>query len=131
MRILLADHHAEPCLALRTLLEEQPGLDLIGEAVDAQGLLKLAEKQTADLILLDGKLPGLSIDDLIAKLRALEPRPVVVWMSSEFEGSKVLLKCGVDAFVCKADGPDKLLKMLRQYAKQTSIKEDANINKVP
>jgi len=126
MRIILADHHAEPRRALSTLLEEQPEFVLIGEAVDAQGLLSLAETHAADLVLLDSKLPGISIDDLIAKLRAIEPRPAVVVMSSEFERSRALLKAGADAFVSKADEPDWLLEKLHQYAKQVSMKEDAN-----
>ena len=43
MRIILADHHAQPCWALKMLLDEQPEFEIIGEAVDGEGLLVLAE----------------------------------------------------------------------------------------
>lgn len=128
MRIILADHHAKPRWALRTLLDEQPEFDLNGEAVDAQGLLLLAEESTADLVLVDDKLPGISINDLIARLQALVPRPLVMVMSSESECSKALLKAGADAFVCKGDEPDWLLEKLHQYAKQVALKEEADRN---
>lgn len=118
MRIILADHHAQPRWALKTLLEEQPEFELIGEAVDAQGLLMLAEQHPADLVLLDKGLPGLYIEDLIAKLRALQPRPIIIVMSSEFEYSRVLLNAGADAFVSKGDEPDWLLEKLHRYAKK-------------
>ena len=128
MRIILADHHAEPRWALKTLLEEQPEFDLVAEAVNAEGLLMLAEKHTPDLVLLDSKLPGISIVDLIARLHVLAPRPIVVVMSCNFETSRVLLKAGADAFVSKGDEPDWLLEKLRQYAVQVKMKEDANRN---
>jgi len=119
MRIILADHHAQPCWAIKMSLEEQPDFDFIGEAEDAQGLLLLAEKHTADLILVDRELPGISIGDLIASLHALEPRPIVMVMSSEIEYSNIALKSGADAFVSKGE-PDWLLEKLHRYAEQVN-----------
>jgi len=122
MRIILADHHVQPRLALKTLIGEQPEFDLIGEAKDAQGLLFLAGAHTADLILLDRELPGISTKDLIASLHALQPRPIVIVMSSDFETSRSVLKAGADAFVSKGDEPDWLLEKLHQYAVQVNMK---------
>ena len=121
MRIILADHHVQPRWALKMSLEEQPDFDLIGEAMDAPGLLLLAEKHTADLVLVDRELPGISIWDLIASLHALEPRPIVMVMSSEIEYSRVLLKAGADAFVSKGE-PDWLLEKLHRYAEQVNLR---------
>jgi two-component system nitrate/nitrite response regulator NarL len=121
MRIILADHHAQPCWALKTSLEEQPDFDLIGEALDAQGLLILAKQHPADLVLVDGELPGISIWDLIARLHRLEPRPIVIVMSSEIEQSRVMLKAGADAFVSKGE-PDWLLEQLHRYADQVNAR---------
>ena len=123
MRILLADHHVHPRWALKTLLEEQPEFDLIGEAEDAQSLLVIAEKQSPDLILMDRELPGTRIEDLIAYLHTLKPRPIVVVMSSEFEYGRVLLKAGADAFVSKGDEPYWLLDKLHKYARHVKEEE--------
>ncbi len=115
MRIILADHHVQPCWALKTLLAEQPEFELIGEAVEAGGLLKLAQMNLPDLVLLDCELPGGYIEDLIAQLHALQPPPIVVVMSSEFENSRKLLKAGADAFVSKGDEPEWLLETLQKF----------------
>ena len=120
MRILLADHHVHPRWALKTALEEQPEFDLIGEALDAQSLLMLAEKHTPDLVLIDRELPGCPIEDLIDRLHALKPKPIVVVMSSEFQSSRVILKAGADAFVSKGDEPYWLLENLHKYAVQVN-----------
>jgi DNA-binding NarL/FixJ family response regulator len=115
MRIILADHHAQPCWALKTLLGEQPEFEIIGEAVDSEGLLALAAKHLPDLVLVDSELPGDYIEDLISRLHALEPPPIVVVMSSEFENSRKLLKAGADAFVSKSDEPEWLLETLQKF----------------
>jgi two-component system response regulator FimZ (fimbrial Z protein) len=128
MRIILADHHTEPRWALKTLLDELPEFDLVGEAVDSQGLLMLAKEHTADLVVADAELPGDSIEELIDSLHALEPRPMVIITSGEFESGRMLLRAGADAFVSKADEPDWLLEKLHQYAKQINRKEEANRN---
>ena len=121
MRIILADHHTQACWALKTLLEEQPEFDLIGDADNAQILLELARKHFPDVILVDSELPGIYIEDLISSLHALAPRPTVIAMSSEFEKSRMLLKAGADAFVSKGDQPDWLLEILRKYEKPARV----------
>lgn len=126
MRIILADHHLQPRLALKSLLEEELEFELIGEAVDSQELLTLAEELCANLILIDRELPGIHIVELIGKLQALIPQPVIIVMSSEFEYSRMLLKAGADAFISKGDASDWLLVTLRKYAKQIKMKEEAN-----
>jgi DNA-binding NarL/FixJ family response regulator len=118
MRIILADHHADPRWALKMLLEEHPEFEIVGEALDTQGLLGLAESNCADLILIDMELPGMRITDLIARLHALEPRPIIMVMSSKSDDNRPLINAGADAFVCKTDRPDWLLDKLFQYAGQ-------------
>ena len=118
MRIILADHHTPALWALKTMLEEEPEFDPVGEALDAESLLMLAQKHTADLILVDRELPGGHIKDLIASLHALDPRPVVVVMSGASQYSRMALNAGADAFVSKGDEPDLLLETLHQYAER-------------
>jgi two-component system, NarL family, nitrate/nitrite response regulator NarL len=118
MRIILADHHAQARWALKTMLEEQPELNLVGEAVNAQDLLMVANEHSADLFLVDKELPGCPTEDLIASLHTLLPRPIVIVMSSKIECSRVSLKAGADAFVSKEDQPDWLLEILYTYVKR-------------
>jgi DNA-binding NarL/FixJ family response regulator len=131
MRIILADHHADPRWALKMLLKEHPEFDIVGEAMHTQGLLSLAEQNSADLVLVDIELPGICIDDLITRLHALEPHPIIMVMSSKSDDSRALLKAGADAFVSKTDQPDWLLEKLYKYAEQVQIKEGTKRNNRP
>jgi DNA-binding NarL/FixJ family response regulator len=68
----------------------------------------------------------MGIEELIARLHNLKPRPIVIVMSREAEYTRMLLKDGVDAFVSKGDEPHWLVEKLHQYAKQVKMREAAN-----
>jgi len=123
MHILLADHHANALWALKTLLQEEPGLEVVGEAVDGESLVNLSEQLHPDLILMDRDLPGSPVEDLIAALHQFQPKPVVVAMSSDPEHGRLILKAGADAYVSKGEQPEWLLQTLRNYEKRTQKKE--------
>ncbi len=56
MRILIADRQAQVRFALRTLLGQQPRLEVVGEAATAEELLAQAERTRPDLVLLHWRL---------------------------------------------------------------------------
>jgi two-component system invasion response regulator UvrY len=114
-RILLADHHASARWALVTMLQEDPGFELAGEAVDAELLLDLCKENHPDLVLLDKDLPGIPVEDLIATLHQFDPKLVVIVMSTDPADGRRLLRAGADAFASKADQADWLLHVLQKY----------------
>jgi two-component system, NarL family, response regulator NreC len=71
IRILLAEHHAALRAALRSLLEAEPDLEVVGEAGDASELERLAGEIDPDVVVLDIGL--LKIHDFEA-LRELNRR---------------------------------------------------------
>lgn len=119
MRIILADQHPQSRWALKAAIQEEETFDLVGVAEDVQSLLKLAERITADLFLLDRMLPGGLIEDLIDSLHRLNPRPFVIVMSTASEYSRMMLKAGADAFVSKSDQPDWLLATLNNFEERS------------
>jgi DNA-binding NarL/FixJ family response regulator len=56
MRIILADDQPKVRLGLRLLLEQEEWASVVGEAVEAESLLALAEVAQPDLVLLDWSL---------------------------------------------------------------------------
>jgi DNA-binding NarL/FixJ family response regulator len=100
------------------LLGEHPEFDLAGEAEEAQSLLELAAGCKAELIVMDEELPGLYLEDLIVGLHALEPRPIVVVVTSELESNRNRSNAGADAFVSKGYGLDSLIETLQKYERR-------------
>ena len=118
MHIILADPNQKALWALRTLLDEEPDIEVIGEATNAQRLQSLAENSSVDMVLMDRRLPGARIGAQIEALHALEPRPAVIVMSSDSEDGRYVLNAGADAFLSKGEGPDWMLRVLRHYAER-------------
>ena len=68
MRILLADDQPKVRFALRALLEQQPGLKVVGEAVNADDLVTQTQESCPDVLLLDWELPGLAANEFLPAL---------------------------------------------------------------
>ena len=109
IRVLLADDQPKVRSALRLLLEQQPGVSILGEAVDVTGLLDWVKATCPDLVLLDWELPGLESDSLLPALREFCPCLAVIALSGRPEARRAALDAGVDAFVSKGDPPERLL----------------------
>ena len=109
MRILLADNQPKVRLALQLLLGQEEGMNVVGEAANAEGLLAQIEATCPDLVLLDWDLPGVPMVDLLSALNNTCPALSVIALSWRLEIEHTALDAGADAFVSKADPPEQLL----------------------
>jgi DNA-binding NarL/FixJ family response regulator len=109
MRILLADDQSRVRFALRILLQQHQGLEVIAEAIDAHDLMDVAEITQPDLILLDWELPGRTPEQLLGELHETCPHARVLAMSGRPEAQAQAISAGADAFVSKAQPPEVLL----------------------
>ena len=112
MRVFLADDQGSVRSALRLLLEQEAGVEVVGEAADAARLLALVEQAAPDVILLDWELPGLPGGNLLRLLRFLLPSAAVVALSGRPESREEADEAGVNAFVSKCAPSETLLAVL-------------------
>jgi len=115
MRIMLADHRSRVRFAMRALLEQRPGLNIVGEVADAKSLMAQVGLACPDLLLLDWKLRGMAVDGLLSLRRAC-PGMRVIALSGRPEERGAALDAGVDAFVSKVDSPERLLATIDNYS---------------
>jgi DNA-binding NarL/FixJ family response regulator len=113
MRILLADDQPKVRLGLRLLLEQEEWASVVGEAAEAESLLALVEAAQPDLVLLDWSLHRSERLDLLPALRCCCPGLAVVVLSGQPEAEQEALDAGADAFISKADPPERLLAAIR------------------
>jgi len=114
MRVLMADDHPKVRWALRTFIEEEPGLTTVGEVSEPDTLLSQALTLQPDLILLEWELHGWPGDKVLSALRALNLPAQVIVLSWRPESERDALAVGADGFAGKADGPAQLLTVLRR-----------------
>lgn len=129
---MIADDQAWVRSALRSLLKEEKGIIIVGEASNLGELFSVSYREQPDLVLLDWELSGfpslaasLSIDNpnrrrseqrrnvVLLDLHKLNSHPVVIVLSSHPEARQSSLAGGADAFVLKGGPPEELLKALR------------------
>ena len=116
VRILIADDQPKVRYALQVLLANQPGIEVIGEAVDADELLCKAEKNNTDMVLLDWELPGFTDVQLLEQLRLAIPEIAVIALSGRAEAGDAARSAGVNEFVSKVEPPEYLLSAIAKYA---------------
>ncbi len=121
MHVLLADDHPEVLSALRLLVDDEPGLSVLGEVSDRDSLLIFAGTMRPDLVLLDWDIPDLRPAETLVILRSRCPGLLVIALSGRPEARADALRDGANAFVCKCDPPEKLLATLRSISKRGHV----------
>lgn len=113
-RILLADDNTDLRSALRLMLETRLGFELITEARDMEHVLAQVEDARPDCIVLDWELPGRPTRERVTVLRTLVPGLKVIALSARPESKTEADSEKVDAFLCKTESPDQILKVIQK-----------------
>ena len=118
VRILVADNDARVRSALQTLLKQEPGL-VVGECSDLESLVVQTKEFKPDLVLLDWELRGRPATALLFAAHTPSFRPKTIVLSGRPESEQAALAAGADAFVSKADPPERLLSTLRELVRES------------
>ncbi|MGW7057974.1 response regulator [Streptomyces sp. NPDC054904] len=117
IRILLADDQESVRIGFRLILDSQPDMEVVGEAVDGLQAIELAEKLKPDVVLADIRMPrldGLEVTRRLAGPEAAEPLRVVVVTTFDLdEYVHTALRHGACGFLLKRSGPALLVEAVR------------------
>lgn len=116
--VLLADDHNVIRAGLRTMLEKQSDLRVIGEAADAAGALRLAEDRRPDVLVLDLQMPGSQPREDVPRLREAAPKTAVIilTMQSDPRMARDLLRAGASGYILKQGAESQLTEAIRVAA---------------
>ena len=118
IRVLLVDDHELLRAGLRSRLEREPGIAIVGEADTAERAVLMARKLQPDLILLDLLLPRKSGTDVIPELADVAPEAKVLVVSSQAAPSSVrrALSAGASGYLPKRSSDRELVTAIRLVA---------------
>ncbi len=118
IRLLLVDDHAVVRLGLRMLFENEPDLEIVGEAETAAQALELATRLDPDVALMDIGLSDLSGIEAARALGQACPSCAVVALTihEDKEYFFKMLEAGASGYVPKRAAPDELLTAIRAAA---------------
>jgi two-component system, NarL family, response regulator LiaR len=115
IRVLIVDDHAVVREGLRTFLELQDGLEVVGEAGDGEEALPLAERLQPDVVLMDLMMPKLDGVGAMRELRERVPGARVIVLTSFLEDDRLLpaIRAGAAGYLLKNVQPQELARAVR------------------
>src|SRR5262249_22823457 len=116
IRILLIEDHTIVRAALHMLLENSPGLRVVGETASRSEALSLAAHEQPDVILLDLDLGGSSGLDLLPELLAVasSARVLILTGVRDPEQHRQAVRLGAVGLVLKERSTEILLKAIEK-----------------
>jgi DNA-binding NarL/FixJ family response regulator len=124
VRVLLVDDEELVRSGLRTILEAQDGIEVVGEAADGAVVVPLVASLRPDVVVLDIRMPlvdGLQATrDLHRKLES-PPRVLILTTFGDEENVYAALHAGADGFLPKRARPAEIVEAVRVVAGGASL----------
>lgn len=115
IRVILADDHRLFRAGLRSILEAQPGIEIVGEAVDGHAALACVGRTLADILLLDISMPGLNGLETLRRLSTEKHgiRVIVLSMHSDKYFIAEAFKAGARGYLLKDSAIQELMNAMK------------------
>jgi PAS domain S-box-containing protein len=115
VRVLIADDHRMMRDALASLLEKEPGFEVVGLAEDGVEAVRLAHEARPDVVLMDLSMPTMDGIEATRQIKADLPELKVIGLSVEAKDDKVseMLAAGATSYVPKSSSPEELTEAIR------------------
>lgn len=118
IRVVLVDDHELVRAGFRLLLAAQPGIEVVGEAANAEDGLRLIRELKPDVALVDVHMPGMSGIELTERVRRAESptQIVILTVVDDARFPRRLLQSGALGYLTKACPADELITAVRSVA---------------
>jgi len=113
--VLIVDDHQVVRQGLRTFLELQPDIHVVGEAGDGHAAVELVRQLQPDVVLMDLVMPQLDGISATSQVKALSGQTKVIALTSFTEDDKVFpaIQAGASSYLLKDVSPDELVEAIR------------------
>lgn len=114
MKILIADDHGMLREGLKSLIEKQVDMEVVGESMDGLMAVEQTKKLSPDVVIMDVSMPNLNGVEATRKILEFDPSIKVIILSMHPNKNivKESLRAGVSGYVLKSYLFDELLKAL-------------------
>jgi NarL family two-component system response regulator LiaR len=121
--ILLVDDHSIVRQGIRTFLETQPDLVVVGEAASGEEAIQLAVELAPDVVVMDLSMPGVGGIEAIRQIKKISPHSQTVVLTSFQEDEYIFptLRAGALSYVMKDIGARDLTDTIRRAHRGEAI----------
>jgi DNA-binding NarL/FixJ family response regulator len=118
LRVFLADDHKIVREGLTLLINNEPDMEVVGEAERVQTAVALVERLRPDVVVMDISMPGMSGLKATERLAKLSPTTFILTLTRHRDDGYVLslLAAGTKGYVLKQSSSAELLRAIRAVA---------------
>lgn len=109
VRVVIADDHPVFRAGMVTVLDDLPGVSVVGQASDGAEALEVVAAEQPDVVLMDLRMPGVGGLEATARIRVEHPDVAVVVLTMDSDDDSVFaaLRAGARGYLLKeSDGTD-------------------------
>ena len=121
--VLLVDDHAVVRQGVRTFLETQADLSVVGEAGSGEEAVNLAGQHVPDVVLMDLIMPNMDGVEATRRVKQASPRSQIVVLTSYHEDEHIFpaLKAGALSYILKDVSAEELADAVRKAAEGEAV----------
>jgi len=118
IRIILVDDHEIVRTGLKSYLETQPGLQVVGEAEDGETALRVAEQTRPDVVVMDITMPGMDGMQAAQRMKETSPESKVLALTIHADKQYFfqMLAAGATGYLTKQAAAEELVIAIRSVA---------------
>jgi DNA-binding NarL/FixJ family response regulator len=118
VRVLLADDHPIVLAGIKALVTAEPAFEVVGEAVDGRGAVRMATELKPDILILDISMPGLNGVKVAEMLRTMCPTCKILALTVHEDRGylRQLLELGIAGYMLKRSAAEELVRAIRAVA---------------
>ena len=111
LRVLIVDDHGIVRAGIRSLLENDADIEVVGEAENGGGAIEKVKQLKPDMVLMDLSMPGMNGIEATRRIKNAFPETsvLIVTMHDDEEFFLPVLKSGASGYVVKESDPQELL----------------------
>ena len=116
IKAIVVDDHPVVRRGLKQIIEDEPDMEVAGEAINAGECFSLVRKTDCTLVVLDITLPDRNGFDVLKQLKYEHPNLPILILSVHPEDQYGLrfIKAGASGYLMKEGAPDELVKAIRK-----------------
>lgn len=127
VKIAIADDNREFCLLLKTALEKEENLEVVGLAHNGLDVFSLLEQEHPDVLILDIIMPHLDGVGVLERLNLQPgPRPKVIMLTAfgQEKLTQKMVELGADYYILKPFDLSVLIRRVHQLAEEVGEPRD-------
>jgi two-component system, NarL family, response regulator LiaR len=123
IRLLIVDDHLVVRQGLRFLLEQEPGIEIVGDCADGASAVAATAELVPAVVLLDLQMPGMDGIATLRQLKALSPSTQVIVLTSHQGDDLVFdaVRAGATSYLLKTAGVEEVVRAVHAAARGESV----------